>query len=423
MSSPQYPQQPDPQQHRPPQPYPQQQYPQQPYPQQPYPGPQGQPGFQGYPQYGGYPPPPPPPRRRRGRIFLLIAVPVVVVAVVAAGVVVYLSQRRTDDVSHESGARSNDAATQLHDAMSDGRLTGQELQGIDPTDLWWAEFRTMLQQPVLHTVHEYTHHATGEVVRHQITFDFRNHQFNYEDGAYKNFVNGVSTEAIGNRCVGGKQYVAVKSASYHAVPGYHPPLWKQETGGDCDRIPLNESDQIADCLGTGGLTAKQADLMISDLRKKDEFLQARQATVVTRNNKQYLRFAVEITPVKLSNDLYYGMQRFMFAFKKTGIDPESYPYTYRGRSADGKRIIMYVDPVTLLPAYEQLSDTARFDDETGVRKEEEYAASQTEDTWVERIEFDFTQKKVVPQNLKDFKDIPMHWPEEKYPPHVGPWQP
>lgn len=376
------------------------------------------------PPHHQQPPPGPPPisvpyhdRRpsSRGSTWRIIVILAVVLTLIGTAAVTLVLYDHRDDVSLKATARSMRAGAQLRDAISDGRLTDEELHGIDPTDLWWEEFRTMVQRPVLHTIHEYTAKTDHQIVRQQLTVDLRNHQFAYETSTHGGRIDGAPNDVTAERCIDAHTYTRSKRPGKPASP------WARGGQTRCEFKWLDPG-LFADGLGTGALTAGEADAMISYLRKRDNFLRARQARVVTHNGKQYVRFAVEITPVHGLMEKYIGMNRFDRAFLRTGLAPGSHPYRLKNLSNGGERLIMYVDPATLLPAYAQSSDTAPADSDSGVRDEQEFAAKLT-DTSVDRVEFDFTQQQVVPQTLKDVEDISLHWPEEEYPPHVGDWQP
>lgn len=310
------------------------------------------------------------------------------------------------------------ATAKLHDALSDGSLTEDELHAIDLTDLWYASFRTELQKPIVGSTQEEvtldSHDENGVaqrvVSRERLTFDLRTKAFARERNTHQ-YSGGTLSLVERDRCVGGRSYTS------DTVTGRPREPWKPNKlqYNQCTELAPEDTGYISDSIATGGLTAKQADVMVGELRKEDKFLRTRQAKLVMHGAKQYIRFAVEVTPVGDHND--EGSGRFGKAFAKTGLDADKYPYRYYNYADEGLRFITYVDPATLLPAYSEFADTPPLDAYTGRQQELEDGQA-----WELRVAYSFPGR-IEPLDLKDYTDVPMSWPAEPYPPHTGDWNP
>lgn len=347
-----------------------------------------------------------PPKKRRW--WLIIGIPVVVVVLLIAGATSAVLL-----VNRGSGAGDGDqAARQVSAAAKQGRLTDAQLQKVDATDLYYAVFKTMVQRSLLHTKVETTTPGgqTGAYFRHDMTTDLRTKKYSYQS----ELAEGSGTSVGSFRCVGAKLYYS------DASDGQRWHDWANDPGADnkkCTNLTEVES-YISDGMATGGLTGPQADLMVHELRRYDTFMRASQVKLADRNGKRYLRFAVQVTPVKLEDGNYYGMQRFTFGFKETGLDPGKHPYGNDGAVSGGIRFVMYVDPVTLLPAYSQSALTPSVDRD-GKPEPADFDTSSS----LSRVEYDFTQRQVFTLGLGDYDPIVLSWKAEAFPPQRGDWKP
>jgi hypothetical protein len=112
------------------------------------------------------------------------------------------------------------------------------------------------------------------------------------------------------------------------------------------------------------------------------------------------------------------MQRFMFGFKETGLDPGKHPYVNNGAVAGGIRFVTYVDPATLLPAYSQSALTPALDRD-GKPELADFDASSS----LTRLEYDFALRQVFTLDTKNYNPITLSWPAEAFPPQQGDWKP
>ncbi|TDD23215.1 hypothetical protein [Nonomuraea diastatica] len=230
--------------------------------------------------------------------------------------------------------------------LKKGRLTAADVSTVDPTALFYAGFKQMVTQPLLHLTQEsYTEEAEyrqGEPgYVWESGFDYRTKKFRMAWGS-------ADAEDPITVCRDGASY----GFSYSLKRWDGP-----DTGDSLCRLK-SAYRYISDGISTGGMTQAQADRWIKELQNDYKgFVKPGELRLTEVKGRQYLRLVVGYTPVKRADDMYYGGQSLMWSFKKTGLDPQSHPYSYTGGMGTGFHAVYYLDPGSLLTAYSEVEVT------------------------------------------------------------------
>ncbi|TDD06618.1 hypothetical protein E1292_15005 [Nonomuraea deserti] len=258
----------------------------------------------------------------------------------------WLLWQSSGDGEGEGGdaAAAGDPATL--NVLKKGRLTAEDVGTVDPTALFYAGFRKMATQPILHLTQEsyteeseYRQGEPGYVW--ESGFDYRTKEFRMVWGS-------ADPEDPITVCRDGASY------DY----SYRLRRWDGPDTGDYLCRLKSAYRYISDGISTGGMTEAQADRWIKALQTEyNGFVNPRELRLTEVKGKQYLRLVVDYTPVKRADDLYYGGQSLMWSFKKSGLDPQSHPYSYTGGMGTGFHAVYHLDPGSLLTAYSEVEVT------------------------------------------------------------------
>jgi len=232
-------------------------------------------------------------------------------------------------------------------------LQASDLTKFDKTALFYAVFQNASTQNIVNaTVDRYL----GSDPQDQTS---RSNEFVHQS-TYNYQTKQVATELSDTQ---GTYFVRCVDGHYYSYDTFSL-TWKRGTAQDdettCDAGSYVYS--ISDGFNTGGLSASQANTFVSYLKSVSGLITVNDMKYATHDGAPYIRLAVTIQPQAFPTGGYTGMGYFLTAFKKTGLDPQKWPYGPVGSIATGAKIIYYVDPSTQLPAYSQIGLTYRLDD-------------------------------------------------------------
>lgn len=234
--------------------------------------------------------------------------------------------------------------------LASGPLTKETLASLDKDTAFWTYFKHAAQQKQLTVTKEYyfanpdkSNPTPKSYIR--TGFDYTTKKIVQASESTEDPILKVREK---RRCYDGKVYSKPLTTANE---------WKDDTARNRTNLCNLEVQGTAvnDGMNTGGLTNEQADAFINDLRIRDGLITVKSVNLTTKNNRQYLHFKVALRPIKSGKYDYLGNQWWMFAFKKTGLDPATHPFGYSGTGGQGTDIDYVVDPRTKLPAYAELS--------------------------------------------------------------------
>jgi hypothetical protein len=317
--------------------------------QQGFPGqpPYGQPGFPGQQAFPGQP-----PRAKRRRGWLIGGgVGIVVVLAVAVGIVALRPSS-----SDTGGGSGSDAGTVLQPGQA---VDAQALATVSPDAQFWSFFRRQIQAKIA-VVTSSSFSTRESFAAGQFESIFR---AGVDHAAKKPFLERTyflagKPESV-DKCIdGAEQTYYLDDQRWTVEPPDRPETCTAQDHG----LLFNGSDGVA----PSGLSQTQADAYITALQKKfPGFVKAGKPTLLGADGRQYVRMAVDFGPVKIPGDGYEGNQIFIWAFKDTGLDGLSWPFTNGHSGATGSHVVYYLDTKTLLPAYSVVSLNPALDDNTG----------------------------------------------------------
>ena len=284
-------------------------------------------------------PAPKQPLWRSKRVLLIAGVAVLVLA----GAGYWLSRSKS--------ATNIPTSTVAIDSLAKAKLTAAEVAKLDKTETFFAYFMNAAQQKKMVTTTEDVDATTKEAATgsdfYKVGFDYDTKKSVFAwDAAY----GGTLDQ---DRCYG------------DTVAYRHHPRTEWSTGETDEHSPCQVGEHqdyfITDGFNAGGLSATQAQAFVGHMREHEGLITVKSLELTEHNGKQYLHFSANLTPIHV-NGTNYGAQWLMFAFKKTGLDPSTWPYVYRGAGGDGIAIEYYVDPTTKLPVYGEFLATPHKDD-------------------------------------------------------------
>ncbi|QUQ66774.1 hypothetical protein JJ691_45020 [Kutzneria sp. CA-103260] len=271
----------------------------------------------------------------------------VVVVAVAVGVFVLRPS--------SGGGGGADAGTALQPGQA---VNAQTLAGVSADAQFWSVFRRQIQAKIA-VLTSASFNSQDAFASGQYDSIFK---AGVDHGAKKPFLERTyflqGKPSSLDKCVGGvEQTYYISSQRWSAQPPERPTTCTVQDQG----LLYTGSDGIA----PSGLNQTQADAYINALQNKYQgFVKAGKPTLFSANGSQYVRMAVDFGPVKIPNDGYEGNQIFIWAFKDTGLDGLSWPFTNGHTGVTGSHVVYYLDTKTLLPAYEVVSLNPALDDST-----------------------------------------------------------
>ncbi|WP_152363991.1 hypothetical protein [Microlunatus speluncae] len=359
----------------------------------------------GAPEHGAPPPAgppgwaPPPGSPPAARLPLIIAGIVALILVIIAVPAVYFLTRAGGPVAGPAPAGSEPAGPVLQPG---DEVTKEKLSRVSAADFYWAALDRQLTAPVsvinggyFQTPADFAKHGFYEVrqvgVDHRSGADVNSKEFT---AAATTYVNGKPDAQ--SRCVDGHHYLLLDDLDSRK------PYWKKSDSTPCrldyQSWTLGSSDGIL----PSGLKPDQASVVIKALRDDyPGFVNAGQPTLITASGHTYIRQIVDFKPVKIPDLGYWGTQIFLWAFKRTGLDSQQWPFLPGLGAREGLHVAYYYDVKTLLPAASVIRSTPVLDDDGQVK--ERYDQTQI-------FNYRFPAK-LTPLTLKDTKPQTLVIPE------------
>ncbi|NUR93283.1 MAG: hypothetical protein HOY71_55185 [Nonomuraea sp.] len=218
----------------------------------------------------------------------------------------------------------------------------------DARQIYLESMKRQAMQQQVSTLQEYYRAADGYPggTRYAVdsAFDYRTKQARLE----RVQVTGASRVAWATRCDGPEEKFWSSKESG----------WETKYSDGCPTVL--GATWINDGLGTGGLSEEQATTFSGKLGDYKGLIAGRSVRKVEKYGKPYLRLEVTVTPRRFGSDLKIGVGMYLDAFKWTDVEALKHPYGLLGGGQEGLRIVRYVDPGTLLPAYAEMTETPRW---------------------------------------------------------------
>ncbi len=342
----------------------------------------------------------PKPPKKLGRKRLFFAVSALIVLVTTLAIIGGIEGPKISRHYRLAGYHNAEAQTQKDLGALHGPLAAADLRKIDSTSAFFAVFAHAAQQRTVQTTTGYYFSTASNDYRqpdtiNRVTFDYATKQFSFESDAQS--LNAPAGPPDQTKCVGGQLYAYDSAASQ--------PSWVKstvpQTCAASNVLPAGPNDG----LNAGGLSAIQAQTFGDALREDRQLVKVNSVSLAQHAGKQYVRFDITVRQKQpKSGAQYLGMQYFMDAFKRTGLDPATQPYTYLGAGAAGMRVAYYVDPTTQLPAYAELRSADILDAHGKPQPHQTYAYSHVE----------YTFGGPVPTlDLKAHAPLSLSWPSDK----------
>ncbi|MEU6712169.1 hypothetical protein ABZ897_11890 [Nonomuraea sp. NPDC046802] len=295
-------------------------------------------------------------------VALVVVLSLVVVAALGGGGW-FLWQRTTGGATAQAGDPST------LEVLGKGTLNETDVRGVDATALFYASFKKLVTQPVLHT--------TQESYTEKDEYDNNEPGYRWESGF--DYKTKEWQMLWGSADADSPLMLCLKGGSHDYSPSLKRWYDPRPTDSFCQQ--KRAWNYVSDGLAAGGLTEAQADTWVKDLQSEQKgFVNPGEARLAEVKGKQYLRLVVDYKPVKQSDGIYYGGQMLMWSFKKTGLDPESHPYSYNGGLGTGYHVVYYIDPRSMLPAYTEVEQTPPLD-RNGKPREPDFYKVRVEYHW------------------------------------------
>lgn len=343
---------------------------------------------------------PPPPRRSRLPLIIVGIVALVLVLIAVPAVIVLLrNQAAGPTTSPSASAEPSPAAPTLRPGEP---VTKEKLSQVSAADFLWGTLNRQMTAPTVVITDAYFRtpadfNAHDQYYVKQVGID---HRTGTEASAKDTTLSSVSMQQGKpdhlTRCVDGKAYWLSEELVTKKL------RWRPSPSTSCSVDDTSWSLSASDGVVPNGLTAAQAAAMIESLRDEFQgFANPRRPTLIKASGKTYIRQIVDYKPLKLEDGRYWGTQIFLLAFKRTGLDPQSWPFSGGLGPGEGLHVSYYLDPTTLLPVATTIRSTPVLGDDGKVR--ERYDQTQV---------FNYRYPgKLTPLTLKDTKPPQLILPE------------
>ncbi|MEV0054185.1 hypothetical protein AB0H34_27225 [Saccharopolyspora shandongensis] len=237
-------------------------------------------------------------------------------------------------------AKPNRAPAPATRPSFDGSVTSGNIDGVDPNALFWEMFYRQAQEPVLHTRREYFESPEPAAERRMVRVNDEIHDYRAQRHIGASIEHWRGKSRLWGKCVDDMQVDYSPSRGTWAAP-------KRD-----HLCPVPSKPFLGDGIIPAGLTAEQATTMVNALNKDSwRFLVAERPSLVEVNGATHIRLPVRARVLPDEDGFRWDMQHLVWAFKKTGLDIQTYPYHTAGNTAAGAEMAYYIDPKTLLPAY------------------------------------------------------------------------
>jgi len=279
------------------------------------------------------------------KALLLIAVVVLLAGAAAAAYMVLHSSKKTG-----TPATHTNAATGL---PSGDVLNAHTLANYNKDDLFWGYFQHAAQQSKVVTTHLQSKYPTigqtGDIQRLKVGFDYHTKKLVVAEESFDALTNKTIDSKI--RCYDGKQYDAIVDAG--------STTWETTNPGYFCELD-NMAWFVSDGMNTGGLSEEQAKKFVASLRSEKDLMTVNSARWEAHKGKDYVHFSVDLKPVAAAGG-YEGVPFLQVAFDDTGLDYQKHPYQPKENFGGGYHLEYWVNPVSQLPEYAELSDTPLYD--------------------------------------------------------------
>jgi hypothetical protein len=273
----------------------------------------------------------PPRKGRRGLIIGIVVGALLLVIGVPVGILAW----RASSGATES-AEGDDRTRTIEPGQP---VTDKTLSEVDPLSFYESVIKRQMTAPIGRlksaSYLDRQRFADGNGMITDAAIDHATDEFYL----FKSLVRGPEDDdPFNTACVDGKAY----SWSTYSES------WRESTSSDeCTKKPR---DGGGDSVVSSGLTVKQANKVLEILRSYKGHVNAAQPTLLKAGKKSYVRQVVDLKPIILADDSYWGSAIPMWAFRDAGLDPVTWPWTNHFALAAGIHIVYYLDTETLLPA-------------------------------------------------------------------------
>jgi hypothetical protein len=226
-----------------------------------------------------------------------------------------------------------------------------DLTGLDKTEAFYAYMVNAAQQPKVVTRSIY-YLADSSTAAHD-TFERAETGYNYQT---KKFIHAEDEQSPAGvhktRCVNGQEFTMPGNLGITDwLPA--PSLGKNTSACEVGTFPW----AVSDGFNTGGLSASQAKTFWGYLKGKPGLITINDLKLSPHDGKQYLHFYADLKPVAYGHQKGNpGLQWLKLAFKKTGLNASTWPYSYvnYGGPFDGYHIEYWIDAHTKLPIHSEI---------------------------------------------------------------------
>ncbi|GAA1585933.1 hypothetical protein GCM10009804_47610 [Kribbella hippodromi] len=220
-------------------------------------------------------------------------------------------------------------------------VTAASLAEVDPATFFEGVAKRQMTQPLARLKVAYFPDQQKFLSRTDLwlttdsAIDHKTDKFYLATTARHGAADDEPTNAI---CKDGKSYSWGNYAKKWQVVPFDSP--------ECRKKPYTYT---GDGLFSSGLTADQADKVLAKLRDYTGYVNPEQPTLLSAGGHTYVRQVVDFKPVKLAHDEDGGSAISMWAFKESGNDPVSWPWSNPWPLSTGVHAVYYLDTKTLLP--------------------------------------------------------------------------
>jgi hypothetical protein len=220
-------------------------------------------------------------------------------------------------------------------------VTAQALSQVDPATFFEGVAKRQMTQPLARTKVAFFDTQQKFLARNSLwsivdsAIDHKTGKYYYGTTARNSANDNEPTNAI---CRGTKSYSwNTFSKKWQIVPFDSP---------ECVKKP---SAATGDSLFSSSLTPEQADKALATLRSYGGYVNPAKPTLLSVGGRTYVRQVVDFKPVVLPQAGYAGSAISMWAFRDTGEDPVTWPWSNPWSLGTGVHAVYYLDTKTLLP--------------------------------------------------------------------------
>lgn len=274
------------------------------------------------------------PRRRPRRETLTLLGGLATLSALAVLATALFWPRHDSNTAHPADIRGR---PRLDAPITDTPISAQTIDTVNPDALFWEMFHRQATQPTVHTRRETF--RSPQAAESRRLFSVEDDRYDHRTDRYvgTQVENWRGKLNIVGRCIDSTRY---------SRDTYDTRWVADRPDGMCRMRPF-----LGDGFIPSGMTAEQAEHMISSILRYPDFLHAGRPSLAEVGGQQYIRLPVRAQSLDLDGE-HWGMQILTWAFNTSGLDINTHGYT-TGNPGDGAEMVYYLDPETLLPAYTQ----------------------------------------------------------------------